>query len=208
MNVVEKYRLRRDKRMRKRLDDDWITVNGTHVMVDDKGEVTKGPDALKSGGVIKDGKNVFTNLHGKKGNGFYWINGDMTEPGGRVWRDAAFKHMKTKDEMYALLKENGVTSFKDPDTGEEVNPSKMDIKTPVARDSNGAYKEVSVGLRRTYGGIKEYAVVGTGYDGKKHQLKVVRTPKEARDFLKKIKCKEEDARMTRDVRQHLTPSIK
>lgn len=53
MDVVEKYRQRRDARIKKRLDDDWITVKGTHVMIDDEGKVTKGPESLKKGKAYK-----------------------------------------------------------------------------------------------------------------------------------------------------------
>lgn len=48
MDAVEKYRMRRDARLKKRLDDEWITINGTHVMVDDNKNITKGPAALKN----------------------------------------------------------------------------------------------------------------------------------------------------------------
>ena len=48
MDAVEKYRMRRDARLKKRLDDEWITINGTHVMVDDNKNIMKGPAALKN----------------------------------------------------------------------------------------------------------------------------------------------------------------
>ena len=47
--AVTEYRKRRAERLKGRLDDEWITINGTHVMVDDNGEVTKGPKGLKGG---------------------------------------------------------------------------------------------------------------------------------------------------------------
>ena len=48
MDHVEKYRKRRDARMRKRMDaEQWKTIRGTHVMIDDEGQVTKGPENLK-----------------------------------------------------------------------------------------------------------------------------------------------------------------
>ena len=56
---IERYKARRDERLRKRMDDDWITIKGTHVMVDDDGQVSKGPAALKNevkkGGGYKPG---------------------------------------------------------------------------------------------------------------------------------------------------------
>lgn len=44
---IERYRERRDARLKKRLDDEWITIKGTHVMVDDDKKITKGPENLK-----------------------------------------------------------------------------------------------------------------------------------------------------------------
>ena len=48
-DVVKKYKIRRDARIKKRMDDEWITIKGTHVMVDDDKKITKGPERLKSG---------------------------------------------------------------------------------------------------------------------------------------------------------------
>ena len=44
---VKKYKERRDSRLKKRMDDDWITIKGTHVMVDDDKNITKGPEKLR-----------------------------------------------------------------------------------------------------------------------------------------------------------------
>ena len=46
---VKKFRKRRDERIKaKRADEDWITIRGTHVLIDDDGQVSKGPDTLKN----------------------------------------------------------------------------------------------------------------------------------------------------------------
>ena len=53
---VKRYRERRDARVRAkkaRVDDQWITMRGTHVLIDDGGQVAKGPDNLKN--VVKQG---------------------------------------------------------------------------------------------------------------------------------------------------------
>lgn len=50
-NAVEKYRKRRQARLdarKARQDDDWITIKGTHVMVDDDRKITKGPERLRN----------------------------------------------------------------------------------------------------------------------------------------------------------------
>lgn len=55
-DAVKRYRDRRAERLRSRQkereDDQWITMKGTHVMVDDGGQVSRGPDKLKA--VVKN----------------------------------------------------------------------------------------------------------------------------------------------------------
>ena len=46
-DAVKKYHARRDARLKKRMDDDWITIKGTHVMVGENGDIVHGPDKLK-----------------------------------------------------------------------------------------------------------------------------------------------------------------
>ena len=49
LNAITEYRKRRAERLdKRRLDDDWITIKGTHVLVDDEGQVTSGPEKLKN----------------------------------------------------------------------------------------------------------------------------------------------------------------
>lgn len=48
MDHIKKFRMRRDERMKNRLDDEWKTIKGTHVLIDDEGQVSGGPDSLKS----------------------------------------------------------------------------------------------------------------------------------------------------------------
>ena len=53
---VKRYRERRDARIkerRARVDDQWITMRGTHVLIDDGGQVSKGPEKLRN--VVKQG---------------------------------------------------------------------------------------------------------------------------------------------------------
>ena len=50
-NAVTEYRKRRSMRIdRRRLDDEWKTIKGTHVLVDDGGGIKYGPDRLKGYG--------------------------------------------------------------------------------------------------------------------------------------------------------------
>ena len=55
-DIVKKYRMRRDARIaakKAHADDQWITMRGTHVLIDDGGQVSKGPEKLKN--VVKQG---------------------------------------------------------------------------------------------------------------------------------------------------------
>lgn len=45
---VQEFRERRQKRMDARLDDEWKTIKGTHVLIDDDGSIKKGPENLKN----------------------------------------------------------------------------------------------------------------------------------------------------------------
>ena len=47
--AIYEYRNRRQDRIDgKRLDDEWKTIKGTHVMVDDEGSIAKGPESLRN----------------------------------------------------------------------------------------------------------------------------------------------------------------
>lgn len=49
LNAITEYRSRRQARIdQRREDDEWKTINGTHVMVDEGGQITRGPEKLKS----------------------------------------------------------------------------------------------------------------------------------------------------------------
>lgn len=63
MNHIDEYRKRREARLKKRMDEEWVTMRGTHVLIDDEGQVKGGPDSLKkivneSGGYKKGTKKI------------------------------------------------------------------------------------------------------------------------------------------------------
>lgn len=68
-DAVKKYRERRDERIKAkkaRVDDQWITMRGTHVLIDDGGQVSKGPEKLKY--VVKQGGGYKSRNERKYGN--------------------------------------------------------------------------------------------------------------------------------------------
>lgn len=44
---IKRYRERRDARMKARADEDWITMKGTHILIDDEGQVKGGPERVR-----------------------------------------------------------------------------------------------------------------------------------------------------------------
>jgi len=47
-DAVKAFRLRRLRRLKSRFDEeDWVTIKGTHVLIDEEGNVTGGPDNIK-----------------------------------------------------------------------------------------------------------------------------------------------------------------
>jgi len=46
-DAVKKFKQRRDERMKKRMDEEWITMKGTHVLIDDEGGVKGGPERIR-----------------------------------------------------------------------------------------------------------------------------------------------------------------
>ena len=99
---VKRYRERRDARVRAkkaRVDDQWITMRGTHVLIDDGGQVAKGPDNLKN--VVKQGGGYKSKAERKYGstdkfnkftnNGWNTSNRNVPSGGGKKAEPARIK---------------------------------------------------------------------------------------------------------------------
>ena len=63
MNHIDEYRKRREVRLKKRMDEEWVTMRGTHVLIDDDGQVSKGPEAVKE--AVKSGGGYEKNKEGR-----------------------------------------------------------------------------------------------------------------------------------------------
>lgn len=80
---VKRYRERRDARIKARKareDDQWITMKGTHVMIDDGGQVSKGPEKLRN--VVKQGGGYKSKAERKYGSNEKFsksLNGGWTQ---------------------------------------------------------------------------------------------------------------------------------
>lgn len=91
--AIYEYRNRRQNRIDgKRLDDEWKTIKGTHVMVDDEGSISKGPERLRNLSSKKE-KNL-TNI--KKASRSYdkWASGLSSEEKDAVRKYVALGHSR------------------------------------------------------------------------------------------------------------------
>lgn len=110
-DIVKKYRMRRDARIaakKAHADDQWITMRGTHVLIDDGGQVSKGPEKLKN--VVKQGGGYKSKADRKYGssdkyskamnNG--WNVKPAVEQPKRERRPLADIHKEFEDNRYRL----------------------------------------------------------------------------------------------------------
>lgn len=111
-DAVKKYRERRDERIKAkkaRVDDQWITMRGTHVLIDDGGQVSKGPEKLKY--VVKQGGGYKSRNERKYGNTDKYskfLNGGWNASNGNRDPNAFHKsevvHEPSKEDLKKLEK--------------------------------------------------------------------------------------------------------
>lgn len=151
----------------------------------------------------------------KQSGGKYTLRGDFTDrtSTGRElkYSNAAFHTFLNKEEMFACLQEHGITKFKDPDTGETVNPKTMKLPKTVAKVGETRYKDLVLGFRTNKDGHplsrKGFSVTGTDFAGKRTVLRMFDKISEAKEYATKIGCKESDLRTTKDLQKYATPKI-
>ena len=105
-DAILEYRKRRQERVNgKRLDDDWITIKGTHVMVDDEGSITTGPEKLRGTGSAKAPKGEL-----KVGSAMSPKHMDYSYEEGDTEEDFTHKNIKKLKPIYD---ENGIEACHD-----------------------------------------------------------------------------------------------
>ena len=189
-------------------------------------------DALASKGVTPEGEfgklsgkqttlktklGTYKNTRVEKFGDKYIIKGDMQPTGKEGYgskgeKDVQIASYASKKEMFARLREHGISSVKDPDTGKTVNPMKMDLPKVVAQKDDRRYTELVMGMRRSKYGKpfdrKGYTLFAKDFEGKKVQMGVFDSPKEAREYAeKRLKCKKEDLKETKDYKEFVRPTI-
>ena len=255
MTDVERYRVRRARRMAKRrMDDESEETNannggrksGGHgntklpyglckrygINVEKGWQPRDAWEALASKGVTPKGEfeklsgkqttlktklGTYKNTRVEKFGDKYVIKGDMQPTGKEGYgskgeKDVHIASYGSKKEMFARLREHGISSVKDPDTGKIVNPMKMDLPKVVAQKGDRRYADLVMGIRANKYGKpfdrKGFTLFAKDFDGKKVQMGVFDSPKDARDFAEKtLKCKKEDLRETKEYKEKVRPMI-
>lgn len=154
---------------------------------------------------------VYSNISAEKtSGGKYALFGDF-EMGKTSGKHSKYHDFICKDEMYAFLKENGVSRFKDPDSGDIVNPKKMDLPRTVAKIGETRYKDLTLGYRTDRTGHpytgRGFAIAGQDFTGKRTVLKVFSKITDAKAYAKKIGCSEDDLRLTADLKKYAKPTV-
>lgn len=97
----------------------------------------------------------------------------------------------TKADLLRFLKEQGVEEFKDPETGELINPKEMDLAEPKFVVGRTGYTAPSIGLRD---GV--YTVSAKDMDGKSRKLYESRSLASAQEWLKQSGVSEADTKLS------------
>lgn len=190
--------------------DAWAALAGKGITASDayarlkKGEDPGVPTDGEGIELPKEPKKTFTS-HGKEyseltGKKLTWARSNpwkleaVDESGGRFYRSFA-----TKSDMFQYLKEKGVEEFKDPETGEMVNPLAMEL--PKAVLGTGAYpqkyyKGVTIGLRKG-----KYTVIGTGLEDKKETMREFSSLADAEKYLDESGVAVEDRKISPSVKK-------
>lgn len=129
--AIYEYRVRREKRLDgKRLDDEWKTIKGTHVMVDDDGKISKGPENLR--GLSKKSEL-------KIGKEMSPINSDYVYDEGDDEQDFTHKNIKKLKPIYD---EHGLSAchdewykFRLADSTKDIHPISKDEADEVMYDN-------------------------------------------------------------------------
>lgn len=201
------------RKMGIKIGDGWTPRDAWDALAEKGVTPSEEYNRLKGGLKIKIGSTEWSNVYAKKRDGGgYNIYGDFYTTllgGGRKREtDAKITGFKNRDEMISFLKSKGVKKFKDPDSGERINPMEIEAPEIVAEGSGERYKRMHLGYIYPYTSptYKRYAIWGTDFKGKRRKLKEFKTEDQARKFAESLGCKPEDLEETRDYKKSKTTS--
>ena len=171
---------------------DWTPRDAWNAL-EEKGVKPSDVYSKMAGRTYDVGYGYYKDVGGVKDEFGYRIEGEYVSPKKDEWARSrsTVTRCRTKEEMYSCLKRAGVKSFKDPDTGEKVDPSKMDVPDIVLDYKDHHFKDVYFGLKpkfavlygKDFAGDK-YVIAQSRYFGdvkkaaEKHGLGSVRISKD------------------------------
>lgn len=195
--------------------DDWSPRDAWSALAD-KGVTPGGEFARLSGKkttLKTKGGTEYRNLVAEKSDrGLYRLSGEYDKKP-TMWTDYKPKAERSQittflnhDEMVSYLKSKGITRFKDPDTGKNINPQKMDVPRIVATANEGLaneerFTDLILGMVRERSGPFSgdgYTITGKNFAGRKIKLKTFKTVEQAKKYAESIGCKPEDLKESRD----------
>ena len=126
--AIYEYRKRRQQRLdAKRADDEWKTIKGTHVLVDDDGEIAQGPERLKN---VRKPKKPAIEVGGEMKP----INTDYSYADGDDEHDFTRKNI---DKLKEIYEEHGIEACHDEWLKFLMHNSTKDIHRTSKDDADG-----------------------------------------------------------------------
>lgn len=107
------------------------------------------------------------------------------------YRSSWLGRFATTTDLYYYLKEKGIEEFVDPETGELVNPTEMELPKKIWSDGERGYSAITIGMKKD-----RYAIVGTDFEGKKKTIEDFRSLSAAEEWLAKRGVSEDDFKLS------------
>lgn len=116
---------------------------------------------------------------------------DVPEDERYGYRRSRLGSFHTTTDMYLFLKRYGIEEFQDPETGEIVNPSEMELPHVAYTDGERGYSAITIGMKG-----ERYVVTGTDFDGKKKAIEDFSTLANAKAWLESRQVSDEDIKLS------------
>lgn len=128
-----------------------------------------------------------------RGSDPWRLSGDKVDgTGDGSWAPSRMSvSFRTKTDMLRWLKEKGVEEFEDPETGEVLNPSEMELPEPKIVVDRAGYTDLAIGMRDG-----RYTVTAKDMDGKSKKLGDFGSLSRAKELLARFGVKEEDVKLS------------
>lgn len=133
---------------------------------------------------------------GSRGERPYTLSGtvewyDSVPEEERGYRSSWLGRFHTKTDLYLFLKKRGIEEFADPDTGELVNPSEMELPEPMYTTGEAGYTGLAIGMKGDM-----YVITGVDFDGKKKALAERNSLEQCMKWLDGVGVSRDDVKLT------------